>query len=414
MSATTGDLPFPKNYASELLALERGAGIYVEDTDGTHYLDLGAGIAVNALGYGRLDLAEIAHDQMQKLIHVSNLYTTRPALDLGRALIASTPSTHGKRFAAVHFGNSGTEANESALKYARLYAGATKGPEHHRFLTFSNGFHGRTMGALSVTANAKYRTKFEPLIPGVEVAPFNDPDALENVLDESFAGVIVEVVQGEGGLRVMTREFARALNELTAKYDVMLIGDEIQTGLARTGFLYGAEAVGLEPDIVSLSKPLAGGLPLSATLIPAKVNDILHVGDHGSTFGGGPVTTAVARRVWDIVSDLEFLAQVRVTAEHLEQGLARLVERFDFITGTRGLGMLRGLEVATPEDQTAEIMSRILSVARENGLLILKSGGNIIRIAPPLVITADEIDRGLGLLEVTLSHIAQEFKGVLA
>jgi len=248
----------------------------------------------------------------------------------------------------------------------------------------------------------------------VEVAPFNDPEALENVLDESFAGVIVEVVQGEGGLRVMSREFARALNELTAKYDVMLIGDEIQTGLGRTGFLYGAEAVGLEPDIVSLSKPLAGGLPLSATLIPAKVNDILHVGDHGSTFGGGPVTTAVARRVWDIVSDLEFLAQVRLTAEHLEQGLARLVERFDFITGTRGLGMLRGLEVATPEDQTAEIMSRILAVARENGLLILKSGGNIIRIAPPLVITADEIDRGLGLLEVTLSHIAQEFKGVLA
>lgn len=414
MSATTGDLPFPKNYASELLALERGAGIYVEDTDGTRYLDLGAGIAVNALGYGRLDLAEIAHDQMQKLIHVSNLYTTRPALDLGRALIASTPSTQGKRFAAVHFGNSGAEANESALKYARLYASATKGPDHHRFLTFSHGFHGRTMGSLSVTANAKYRAKFEPLVPGVEVAPFNDPEALENVLDESFAGVIVEVVQGEGGLRVMTREFARALNELTAKYDVMLIGDEIQTGLGRTGYLYGSEAVGLEPDIVSLSKPLAGGLPLSATLIPARVNDILHVGDHGSTFGGGPVTTAVARRVWDIVSDLEFLAQVRVTAEHLEQGLARLVERFDFITGTRGLGMLRGLEVAAPEDRTAEIMSRILAVARENGLLILKSGGNIIRIAPPLVITADEIDRGLGLLEVALSHIAEEFKGVLA
>ncbi|MFP4374107.1 MAG: aspartate aminotransferase family protein [Spirochaetaceae bacterium] len=414
MSATTGDLPFPKNYASELLALERGAGVYVEDTDGTRYLDLGAGIAVNALGYGRHDLAEIAQEQMRKLIHVSNLYTTRPALELGRALVGSTPSTQGKRFAAVHFGNSGAEANESALKYARLYAGATKGPGHHRFLTFSNGFHGRTMGSLSVTANAKYRTKFEPLVPGVEVAPFNDPDALEKTLDESFAGVIVEVVQGEGGLRVMTREFARALNELTAEYDVMLIGDEIQTGLGRTGFLYGSTAVGLEPDIVSLSKPLAGGLPLSATLIPAKVNDILQVGDHGSTFGGGPVTTAVARRVWDIVSDLEFLARVRVAAEHLERGLAHIVERFGFITGTRGLGMLRGLEVAAPEDRTAEIMSRILAAARENGLLILKSGGNIIRIAPPLVITADEIDRGLGLLEVTLSHIAEEFKGDLA
>ena len=413
MSATTQDLPFPRNYASELLALERGAGVYVEDTNGAQYLDMGAGIAVNALGYGRTDLAEIAHEQMLKLIHVSNLYTTPPALELGRKLIASTPSHHGKSFAAVHFGNSGAEANEAAIKYARLYAHEQRGPGHHRLLSFSEGFHGRTMGSLSVTPNPKYRKKFEPLVPGTEVSAYNDVDALEKTLDETFAGVIVEVVQGEGGLRTMTREFARALNELCAEHDVILIADEIQTGLGRTGFLYGSETVDLDPDIVTFSKPLGGGLPLSATLIPAKINDLLHVGDHGSTFGGGPVTTAVALRVWETISDLEFLARVRVAAEHLEAGLHRLVERVGFITSVRGTGLLRGLEVSAPEEQVAEVMTRILAVSRENGLLVLKSGQNIIRIAPPLIITPDEIDRGLAILEVALSHIKEEFKGVL-
>jgi acetylornithine/N-succinyldiaminopimelate aminotransferase len=414
MSATTGDLPFAKNYASELLTLERGAGIYVEDTDGTQYLDLGAGIAVNALGYGRTDLAEIAYEQMLKLIHVSNLYTTRPALELGHGLLEKHPGRSGKRFAAAYFGNSGTEANEAALKYARLYAHETKGPGHHHVLSFTNAFHGRTMGALSVTPKSKYRKKYEPLIPGMKLAPYNDPAALERVAGGGLAAVIVEVVQGEGGLTVMTREFAAALNELCAKHDVLLIADEIQTGLGRTGFLFASEAVGLDPDILTLSKPLAGGLPLSATLIPAKVNELLHPGDHGSTFGGGPVTTAVARRVWDIVSDLEFLAQVRVAAEHLETGLSRLVKRFAFLTGLRGMGLLRGLEVSAPDDEVGDVMTRILEVAREHGLLVLKSGTNIIRIAPPLVITPAEIDRGLGLLEVTLAHIEGEFKGVLS
>lgn len=414
MSAHAQNLPFPRNYASELLTLERGAGIYVEDAEGTPYLDMGAGIAVNALGYGRADLAEIAHEQMQRLIHVSNLYTTGPALELGNRLLDSTPSATGKRFAAVHFGNSGAEANESALKYARLYAHQTRGPGHHRFLAFSNGFHGRTMGSLSVTPNPKYRTKFEPLIPGVEITPYNDPDALEKTLDETFAGVIVEVVQGEGGLRTMTPEFAAALNELTAKHDVLLIADEIQTGLGRTGFLYGSEAFGLDPDIVSLSKPLGGGLPLSATLIPQKVNELLHVGDHGTTFGGGPVTCAVGLKVWDTIRDLEFLARVRLAAEHLEQGLTRIAQRFSFTGGLRGAGLLRGLEVTAPDERVAEIMSRILTVARENGLLVLKSGGNIIRLAPPLIITPDEIDRGLAILEASLSHIEDEFKGVLS
>ncbi len=414
MNALTTDLPFPRNYATELLTFERGHGIYLEDTDGKQYLDLGAGIAVNALGYGRSDLARIAAEQMQKLVHVSNLYTTPPALELGRRLINSKTDRDGKPFAAVHFGSSGAEANEAALKYARLYAHETRGSDHHRLLTFSSGFHGRTMGALSVTPNPKYRQKFEPLIPGVEVAPYNDVDALERIVDSTFAAVIVEVIQGEGGLSTMTADFAHALNEICARHDVMLIADEIQTGLGRTGHLYAGETVDLRPDIISLSKPLAGGLPLSATLIPTKINELLHVGDHGTTFGGGPVTTAVALHVWDTISDDQFLSGVRNTAEHLEHALGELVDRFEFVRRLRGAGLLRGIELAIPTDTSADIMTRLLAVARERGLLVLKSGVNVIRIAPPLIIASDEVDQGVELLQTVLSQIENEFEGVLS
>ena len=255
------DPPYPKNYATELLVIEEGDGVYLKDSAGRTYLDFGSGIAVNALGYGREDIAEIVSRQMKKLVHMSNLYATRPALELAEKIVA------GGNFAAVHFGNSGTEANEAALKYARLYAYRKKGPEHHKLLAFKGAFHGRTMGALSCTPTAAYRDPFEPLVPGCEFAPFNDSKALEETLDGSFAAVIVEVVQGEGGLAVMTEDFAKALNTLCAKHDVILIADEVQTGLGRTGSFYASEGVGLSPDIITLAKPLAGGLPLSATLL---------------------------------------------------------------------------------------------------------------------------------------------------
>ena len=297
-------VPFPKNYSSRMLVLVKGKGVHLEDRAGNRYIDFASGIAVNALGHGREDLARAAYDQMMRLAHVSNLYATEPAIELAERLVASGP------FQAVHFGNSGTEANEAALKYARLYSLRTKGEGNHRILCFTNAFHGRTLGALACTPTAKYQDPFKPLMPGVEVAPYNDVAKLEAVLDRSFAAVIVEVVQGEGGLDAMSPEFVKALNRLCRKHDVVLIADEVQTGLGRTGTLYASSGAGLEPDIITLAKPLAGGLPLSATLIPARVNEQVHVGEHGTTFGGGPVTTAVALKVWDIVSNPDFLAGV--------------------------------------------------------------------------------------------------------
>lgn len=383
---------FPKQYSSELLVFDHGKGVYLFDIAGKRYLDFGAGIAVNALGYGREDLAEIAASQMRKLVHTSNLFTTEPTL----ALVAMLKETGS--FAAVHLGNSGTEANEAALKYARLYSFKRKGKGHAKFLCFDSAFHGRSMGALSVTPNEHYQEPFRPLVPEVAVAPFNDAPALERLLDSSFAGAIVEVIQGEGGLRVMTREFASALNRLCRKHDVILIADEVQTGLGRTGYRYASEWIGLEPDIITLAKPLGGGLPLSATLIPEKVNSLLSVGDHGSTFGGGPVQAALSKKVLETVLAPEFLKQVRATATRLDEGLAKLARRHSPVTELRGAGMLRGLSIDPAKSEVAGILAK----ARDEGLVLLRSGSNVLRIAPPLVITPEEIDEGLSILDRVL------------
>ena len=390
------DPPYPKNYATELLVIEEGDGVYLKDSAGRTYLDFGSGIAVNALGYGREDIAEIVSRQMKKLVHMSNLYATRPALELAEKIVA------GGNFAAVHFGNSGTEANEAALKYARLYAYRKKGPEHHKLLAFKGAFHGRTMGALSCTPTAAYRDPFEPLVPGCEFAAFNDSKALEETLDGSFAAVIVEVVQGEGGLAVMTEDFAKALNTLCAKHDVILIADEVQTGLGRTGSFYASEGVGLSPDIITLAKPLAGGLPLSATLLPGKINSLLQQGDHGTTFGGGPVTTGVANHIWDIVSEKSFLSEVQRKGEVLGRLLGEITGS-DRAVGVRGKGLLRGL--ALDDSKNPGIVKKVMDAAKERGLLVLRSGANVIRIAPPLIISDDELKKGVGILSEALQAV---------
>jgi acetylornithine/N-succinyldiaminopimelate aminotransferase len=381
--------PLPAQYAAELLVVTRGDGVHLEDAAGKRYLDFAGGIAVNALGYGREDLARAAYEQMLRLPHISNVFANEPALELAHRLRASGD------WAAVFFGNSGSEANEAALKYARLYALRTKGPDHHRILCFSGAFHGRTMGALSCTPTAKYQDPFAPLVPGVAVAPYNDEAALERVLDGGFAAIIVEVVQGEGGLSVMSPGFAAALNRLCRKHDVLLIADEVQTGLCRTGDLFASRAIGLEPDLVTLAKPLAGGLPLSAVLIPEKVNRLLHLGEHGTTFGGGPVTTAVALKVWDIVSQPSFAAGVREKGAHLRELLEGLRARRGAVSDVRGRGLLAGFGY---RGDGAALIARL----QEKGLLVLRSGTDAIRIAPPLVITKEEIAEGVNIIEEAL------------
>lgn len=402
-TAIVADHPFPKQYSPELLVVDRGKGVWLEDVAGKRYLDFAGGIAVNALGYGRADLARAAYRQMKRLSHISNLFATEPALALARAMIAGAPFP----FSAVFFANSGTEANEAALKYARLHALRTKGAGHARLLCFSNAFHGRTMGALSCTPNAKYQDPFVPLVPEVSVSAFNDVAALEATLTEDFAGVIVEVIQGEGGLAAMTPEFATALNECCAKKGAILIADEVQTGLARTGTFYASQGVGLRPDIITLAKPLAGGLPLSAVLIPKKIDSLLHVGDHGTTFGGGPVTTAVALKVWEILSRPSFAAQVAEKGEHLRAGLLMLASRRKCIGEVRGRGLLQGFEYlpaapGVPQTDGRDAMKELLARLQAMGLLALRSGADVVRLAPPLIITKKEIDRGIDIIEEAL------------
>jgi acetylornithine/N-succinyldiaminopimelate aminotransferase len=404
--AVVTDHPLPGAFTPELLVLDHGNGCYVTDVSGKEYLDFGAGISVNALGYGRDDLADVASEQMRRLIHVSNLFATEPGLALAERLLAAAPGDH---FEAVQFTNSGSEANETALKMARLYAartGAAGDAAKRAIACFSGAFHGRTMGALSCTPTSKYQEPFAPLVPGVSVLPFNDVAAARETLGSDFCAVIVEVVQGEGGLSVMSAEFAAALNEICRKHDIILIVDEVQTCLARTGRLFASELVGLRPDIITIAKPLAGGLPLAATLLPKKVNDLLQVGDHGTTFGGGPVTCAVANAVWDIVADENFIDAVAAKGRHLRAGLRRLGESYpDSFGELKGAGLLSGI-VVPGEIAGTPAISTLMSALTAAGLLTLRSGPDVLRIAPPLIVTTAELDAGLALVEQAAAQIA--------
>jgi acetylornithine/N-succinyldiaminopimelate aminotransferase len=393
--------PFPKNYADEFLVLDHGKGTEVWDKAGNRYLDFTGGIAVNALGHGRKDLAQIARKQMEKLTHVSNLYTTQPALDLAQKLVGTG------NFAAVHFGNSGTEANEAALKYARVYALRTKGEGHHKFLSFTGAFHGRTFGSLSLTFTEKYQKPYAPLVPGCEVAPYNDLKALAR-LDRTYAGVLIEPLQGEGGLDRVSPAFAKELQAVCARHDILIIADEIQGGYGRTGTFFAWQQLGLTPDLVTLAKPMAGGLPLSATLIPAKVNDVVHVGDHGTTFGGGPVTTAVANKVFDVISDPVFLARVATRGRQFERLLKGLKKDHPFAVEVKGLGLLRGLRLKFDPAKTA-LLGEVIAACQAKGLLVLRAGTDVLRFAPPLTVTKKELDEAVAILHAVLTDKAREF-----
>lgn len=383
--------PYPNNYGSNFLVLDRGDGVYLFDKKGNKYLDFGSGISVNALGYGREDLAKTAYDQMKKLIHTSNLYTTEPALELAEKLIDTGD------FAAVHFGNSGTEANEAAFKYARAYSQRVKGEGNYKILSFSNAFHGRTFGAMSATPKEKYKAPFYPLVPGFETIEYNNIEELRKNLNSSFAAVIVEPLQGEGGLNSLTSQFCEELHKICSRENILIISDEVQTGFGRTGNLYGFETYGLKPDIITISKPLAGGLPLSATLIPKKVNDIIKIGEHGTTFGGGPVTTAVALKVMAKINTPDFLQNVRELSNYFKAGLEQIIEKSSHALKVKGEGLLLGLQLSSPD-----MVPVVIDNCREHGLLILRTGSDTLRFAPPLNITVDEIKIGLNIIEKVL------------
>lgn len=379
------------------LVLERGSGSYVWDVAGQRYLDFTAGLAVAALGHGRQDHAEILRAQFAKLGHVSNLYGNVPALELARRLVETS-------FAArVWFANSGTEANEAALKFARLHGASRQRSRKDAFVAFRGGFHGRTFGALAVTHEPHYRQPFAPLVPGVKFAKFNDLDSVRPLLSQRTCAVIVEPVQGEGGVVAAEPDFLRGLRALCDEHDALLVFDEVQCGLGRLGTLYAYESFGVVPDLVTLAKPLGGGLPLGAVLLNERVAALLRPGQHGSTFSGGPAACAVGLSVLETIAEPAFLARVQALGERLRAGLDALAAASPALGGTRGRGLMQALVlVPSRRAQVPEIVKR----ARANGLLVTRAGQDAVRLLPPLNCSEAEIDAGLDILKSVIRDIA--------
>ncbi len=380
-----------QTYVKPDFVIERGEGVYLFDSEGRRYLDYVSGIAVNALGYGDPEVSQTIAEQAARLIHVSNLYHTAPAGNLARMLVESSPA-----FDRVFFGNSGTEVVEGALKFARRYAREHFGEGKTAIIAFDGSFHGRTMGALAVTAREKYREPFMPVMPGVRFAHYNDSVALEAAIGADVCAVILEPVQGEGGLRVATPEFLQAARDLCDRYQALLIFDEIQCGMGRTGTLWAHEPAGVRPDMLTVAKPLAGGLPIGAILLSQAVADTIHVGDHGTTFGGNPLATAVAGVVLRRINDPNFLAHVREVASYLDESLQDLAAANPTtILELRGRGLMRGLRLAGSAAIARE-------AAQAQGLLVATAGEDVLRLLPPLVIETRHVDEALTVLQQVL------------
>ncbi|MCI0547596.1 MAG: acetylornithine/succinylornithine family transaminase [Candidatus Rokubacteria bacterium] len=371
------------------LILERGKGSRVWDREGREYLDFTAGLGCAALGHGRRDLASILARQFATLGHTSNLYGNTPALELADRLVRSSFASR------IWFANSGTEANEAAIKFARLHGARTGGTRKRVLVAFRGGFHGRTCGALAVTHHPAYRRPFGPLLPGVRFGDFNDAEGAAALVDDRACAVIVEPVQGEGGVVPAEAAFLRRLREICDARDALLIFDEVQCGLGRTGSLHAYQGYGVTPDMLTLAKPLAAGLPLGALLIGEKVAGFLRPGQHGSTFSGGPAVCAVARRVFDRLSAPDFLVRVRERGALLMEGLVEAAGASPIFEGVRGRGLMQALVLSSPRRHAPD---RFVALAREHGLLVTRAGPDAVRLLPPLSCTPAEIREALGVI----------------
>jgi acetylornithine/N-succinyldiaminopimelate aminotransferase len=375
-------------YKRAPIELVRGSGVYLYDAEGKSYLDFGSGIAVNSLGYDDPGLKAALHAASDGLIHTSNLYHTAPGERLAATLVAR--SFASKAF----FCNSGAEANEGAFKFARRWA-RTIGEAKHEIIALRGSFHGRLFGSLAATDRPSYRLPFRPLAPGISIFE-RDLKELDAALNEdTVAALIVEPIQGEGGVRVIDPGFLRELRAVTKARNIALIFDEIQCGLGRTGTLFAYEQVGVEPDMLTLAKPLAGGLPMGAVLMTEPIAAAMQYGDHGTTFGGGPFVASVALHVLDRLSDPALLTHVRETGAWFGRELNEIAHRTSRIRQVRGAGFMWGIDVMG----TA---AHVVSEAMAHGLLVLTAGEYTVRILPPLVATKEDLARGLHILEEVL------------
>jgi len=366
------------------IVLEKGEGVYLYDVNGKKYLDFAAGIGVYSLGYNNKEYTAALKEQAEKLLHTSNLFYNVPITEAAEKLVQSAGMNR------VFFTNSGTEAIEGAIKATRKYAYLKDGRNDHEIIAMKHSFHGRSMGALSVTGNAAYQEAFKPLIGGIKFAEFNNlASVLEQVTDKT-CGIILETIQGEGGIYPAEKEFLEGIKKICEEKDILLILDEIQCGMGRTGTMFAWQGYGVEPDIMTVAKALGGGVPVGAFLLNEKVAKAsLVAGDHGTTYGGNPFVGAAVNKVFDIYETDKILEHVNEVAPYFEQELDKLVEKYDFIKQRRGKGLMQGLEFE------GRAVGEVVPKALENGLIVITAGKNVLRFLPPLIITKSIIDEML-------------------
>ncbi|OJF98518.1 aspartate aminotransferase family protein [Pararhizobium antarcticum] len=379
--------PLFETYARAPLRFERGEGVWLIAEDGTRYLDFAAGVAVNSLGHAHPHLVSALKEQAEKVWHLSNLYEVPGQEKLAARMTAATFADK------VFFTNSGAEALECAIKTARRYHFAKGQPEKFHIITFEGAFHGRTLATIAAGGQAKYLEGFGPKAPGFDQVPFEDLAALKAAINEDTAAILIEPIQGEGGIRVASKEFLQALRALCDEHGLMLIFDEVQTGIGRTGKLFAYEATGIAPDIMAVAKGIGGGFPLGACLATQEAAVGMVAGTHGSTYGGNPLAMAVGNAVLDVVLEDGFLEHVRDVALVFRQGIASLQDRFpDVIEEVRGEGLMLGIKAKVPS-------ADLLKAIRAQKLLAVPAGENVIRLLPPLTTTAAEAREGLARIE---------------
>lgn len=378
------------------VVLDKGDGVYLYDIEGKKYLDFCAGIAVFALGYNNQTYNDALKAQIDKVIHTSNYYYNVPAIEAAKKMKKVSQMDR------VFFTNSGAEAVEGAIKAARKYAYLKDGRTDHEIIAMEHSFHGRTMGALSVTGNPKYREAFEPMIGNIRFAKMNDfKSVLSNVTDKTCA-ILFETVQGEGGIFPAEENFLKQVKALCEEKDILLILDEIQCGMGRTGYMYAWQKYGVKPDIMTTAKALGCGIPVGAFMMTEKVGaNSLTSGDHGTTYGGNPLAAAAINVVLDLFEENHIIDNVKETGSYLEEKLDELVSQYDFIDTRRGLGLMQGLVF---NRQVGDIITKAL----EKGLILINAGTNIIRFVPPLIITKKNIDDMIVILKTCLDEIAHQ------
>lgn len=381
------------NYAPADLSFEKGEGMYLYGNDGRRYLDFAAGIAVSALGHAHPKLVAALTDQASKVWHVSNMFRIPGQEELAEKLVKETFAD------AVYFCNSGAEANECGLKMVRKYFSANGHPEKYRVIAFENSFHGRTLATIAAAGQQKLLDGFGPAVEGFDHVPVGDIEKVKAAITDETAAILIEPVLGEGGIQVVEAEFMRALRDLCDEHGLLLMLDEIQTGMGRTGKLFAHEHAGITPDILTSAKALGGGFPVGACLAVEKVAKAMTVGSHGSTYGGNPLAMAVAGAVVDVITEEGFLNHVSQMGNHLKQGLAGVVDRHpDIIEEIRGIGLHIGLKCKV---ENTKVGDKLL----ELGVLTAKGGDNVVRLLPPLVIEDTQISEFIGLLDEACTEL---------